>query len=179
MLCLWVLAPVSARVCCNGLKSSASPLDSSPHFITCTDFGLHPGNHSESGEREQEPVRIPTPATQYLPQLNAGANTRVAFGWIRESASQRHPDKRLRRVVHHAASLLEVGLHAAKSGGRGQSERAAGGGAPPKPRHSRGRSPIFPVSRPSCFPGCPGYALDPSVHVVAVVHMDRAHTRQT
>ena len=67
----------------------------------------------------------------------------------RESASQRHPDKRQRRVVHRAALFLGVGLHAAKSRGRGESERARGGGAPTKPLHSRGRSPIFPASRPS------------------------------
>ena len=49
--CLWwVLAPVRSRVFCDGLKSSASPLDSSPDFITCTDFGLHPVHHSEPGE---------------------------------------------------------------------------------------------------------------------------------
>ena len=74
-------------------------------------------------------------------------------------ASQRHPDTRLRCVVHRAASLLAVGLHAAKSGGRGESARAGGGGAPTKPRHSRGRSPVFPVSRPSFSRAAPGMRL--------------------
>ena len=173
--CLWVLAPVGSRVFSDGLKSSSSPLDASPHFITCTDFGLHPVHHSGPTEGIRNRA-YSHPRDSDLPQLNAGANTRAAFGWIRESASQRHPDKRLRRVVLRAASLLGVGLHAAKrSGGRGESERAGGGGAPTKPRHSRGRSPIFPVSRPSFFPGLPRVSYDPYVHV-AVAHMDRAHT---
>ena len=80
--CVWVLAPVSARVCCSGLKSSASPLDSSPHFITCTNIGLHPVHNSESGEGTRTRA-YSHPRDSALPQLNAGANTRVAFGWTR------------------------------------------------------------------------------------------------
>ena len=67
--------------------------------------------------------------------LRAGANTRgrAVVGWIRESASQRHPGKRQRRVVHHAAYFRGFGLHAAKNGGRGESERAEGGEARTQP----------------------------------------------
>ena len=66
--CVWVLAPVSARVCCSGLKSSASPLDSSPHFITCTDFGLHPGKTIQSTERgNKNPCVFPPPRLSFTP----------------------------------------------------------------------------------------------------------------